>query len=164
LPLPRSVGVETEDDLLCIKLENSHLCADKQRLKAALSSRLPDGCELLDVEIEQTNVSFQPREAAYVFALRPQSSNLRLKNNIKRMLAADRLNIQRRVDAKGNIRTLDVRPFLKSVEFDNENVVVECRITPAGSIRVEEILKLLELSAENLAAPVRRTGVQWKTS
>jgi radical SAM-linked protein len=164
LPLPRSVGVETDDDLLCLRLETSQQSCDTEQLKGGLSNQLPDGCELLDVEPAQTKVSFQPRQAAYIFALRPQCIGEQLKNRIKRVLASESLIIRRRVDAKGNIRTLDVRGFLKSIEFENENIVVECKITPAGSIRVEEILKLLELSVENLAAPVRRTSVQWQSS
>ena len=58
---------------------------------------------------------------------------------------------------------MDVRPFLKSIEFgSNSGIVVECKIGSAGTIRVEEILKLLELDVEKLAMPIRRTSVQWQ--
>ena len=53
-------------------------------------------------------------------------------------------------------------PFLKSIKLDNRNIAVECKISSAGSIRVDEILKLLELDVEKLEAPVRRTNVQWQ--
>ncbi|MHC4488481.1 MAG: hypothetical protein ACYS9C_02770, partial [Planctomycetota bacterium] len=56
---------------------------------------------------------------------------------------------------------VDVRGFLESIELDERGIVVECKISSAGSIRVEEILKLLELDVENLAAPIRRTNVQF---
>jgi hypothetical protein len=39
--------------------------------------------------------------------------------------------------------------------------MVECRISPAGSIRVDEIVGLLELDEGKLAGPIRRTDVQW---
>ena len=51
---------------------------------------------------------------------------------------------------------------MKSIKFDNADVVAECKISPAGSIRVDEILKLLELDYRMLEAPIRRTNVKWQ--
>ena len=59
---------------------------------------------------------------------------------------------------------LDVRPFLESIKFDNKSIVVGCRITPAGSVRIGEILELLEIGVEELAAPVKRTNLQWQAA
>jgi hypothetical protein len=57
---------------------------------------------------------------------------------------------------------LDVRPFLESIELDGNNIIIKCEITSAGSIRVDEILELLEIDIEKLTAPVKRTNVQWQ--
>jgi radical SAM-linked protein len=164
LPLPRTVGVESDDDLLCIKVETSPQLSDIERLKTGLSDQLPDGCQLLRVEMVQAKTSFQPSAAAYVFPVKPQCLDLTLKSRIRRLLENKNLNIERRTDAKGNIRTVDVRPFLKSIELDNKNILVQCKISSAGSIRIEEILKLLELTIENLTAPIRRESVQYQTN
>jgi hypothetical protein len=59
---------------------------------------------------------------------------------------------------------VDVRPFLKSIELDDKNILVQCKISAAGSIRIEEILKLLELTIENLTAPIRRESVHYRTN
>jgi len=96
--------------------------------------------------------------------MQPQCVDERLRSRIKRLLGTDSLSIERRIDARGNIRNVDVRPFLKSIEFDDKNIVVECKISSAGSIRVEEILRLLELDVEHLAGPIRRTNVQWQSN
>jgi len=164
LPLPRSVGVETDDDLLCIRLETSPQCSDTEWLRTTLSRQLPAGCELLSAGAADAKTSFQPCAATYVFAVRPQHLNDRLKGRIKRLLESESLNLQRRIDERGGIRNVDVRPFLKAIEFDDENIAVECKISSAGSIRVEEILKLLELDVGNLATPIRRTSVQWQSN
>jgi len=99
-----------------------------------------------------------------VFAVRREYLNAKLNAAIKRLLASESLNLQRRIDAKSSkFKNVDVRPFLKSIEFDNNRgIVVECKISSAGTIRVEEILKLLELDVEKLAMPIRRTSVQWQ--
>ncbi|MHC4482407.1 MAG: TIGR03936 family radical SAM-associated protein [Planctomycetota bacterium] len=162
LPLPRSVGVETEDDLLCLRVQDSPSSFSTERFKAALSVQLPDGCELLSVGCEQSDAQFQPRLATYLFTLRPEYIDRKLKAAVKRLLASNSLNLDRRIDAKGNIRSVDVRPFLESVQLKGRDIIVDCRISSAGTIRVEEILKLLELDAHKCAAPVRRTSVKWQ--
>jgi hypothetical protein len=142
-------------------------------LKARLSKQLPQGCELLSVTRAEAKTSFYPTAATYVFQLphahhvsqdRPKTAapNELLNDRIKRLLASERLTLGRRVDAKGTIRNVDVRPFLEAIESDDRCVTVRCRIAPAGSIRVDEILKLLQMDADGLAAPVKRTNVRWQ--
>jgi len=60
------------------------------------------------------------------------------------------------------VKNVDVRPFLKSIKLDSKGVTVECKISPVGSIRVDEILKLLGLDVKQLAQPIRRSSVQYR--
>jgi radical SAM-linked protein len=166
LPLPRSVGIETEDDLLCLRLEPRRHTDDTgsdsfvpEQFKTRLSEQLPPGCRILDVSLAGPNASFRPLMATYVLTLRGEHPD---SGSIKRLLAAETLNLQRRLDAKGTTRNVDVRPFLKSIELRDDTIVVECKISPEGSIRPDEILELLQLNMEKLAVPIRRTNVQWQ--
>jgi len=183
LPLPRSVGVESDDELLCLRIDEStsaqahksisDLCTS---MKTKLSEQLPEGCELLSVSVAKANKSIRPCRATYVLAVRPEYVNEKLKAGIEHLLASDSLNVERRIHRNGRRqkaedrgqrtedrrqKTVDVRGFLESIELDERSIVVECKISSAGSIRVEEILKLLGLDAEKLAAPVRRTNVEF---
>jgi len=173
LPLPRSVGIESDDDLLCVQAfrpidsqsETSEFLFDSEQFKARLSSQLPEGCELLTVSVSDAKTSFQPRLATYVLAVRREYFDDELKVRIKRLLGSESLTLERRREpGSPEFKNVDVRGFLKSVQIivNQGCIVVECKISPAGSIRVEEILKLLELDTERLAAPVRRTKVQWE--
>ena len=170
LPLPRSVGVETDDDLLCLRAagcgradKGLKSSIDGEQFKASLCDELPEGIEVLGVRVGQAKTTFEPRLATYLLAVRAKYLNEKLKATIKGLLASESLNLERLIDAKkSRFKNVDVRGFLKSIELDDEGIVVECRISSAGSIRVEEILKLLELDAEKLAAPIRRTRVQWQ--
>ena len=175
LPLPRPVGVESDDDLLCLRVEALAESFDAERFKAGLSEQLPDGCELLSVRVAERKGSLQPEGATYVLPLIEDSrSNSRLRANIDRLLASETVNIQRKMNPKNRtrpnrapgrdagFRNVDVRPFLRSIELRDRDIVVECKIGSAGSIRVDEILKLLELDTDKLAAPIRRTNVQWQ--
>ncbi|UCC23674.1 MAG: DUF2344 domain-containing protein [Planctomycetota bacterium] len=163
LPLPKPVGIEVEDDLLCLKVHRDPRIKDYRSLVAdRLGPQLPEGCELLSVNIVDAKVPFQPRTATYMLTIREECLDERLRTKIAELLASERLVIQRRIDGKGNIRDIDVRPFVKSAELADINIMIECVVTPAGSIRVDEILNLLGLDATELAAPIRRTKVQWQ--
>ena len=165
LPLPRPVGVESDDELLCLRILNdtkdaSDLC---NLIKDELSAQLPEGCELISVNTAQAGRSFQPRSARYVFTVSPEYLNEGLRARIDCLLASESLNIQRRIEKKNSrFKNVDVRKFLKSIKSDDRSIIVEYNISFAGSIRIEEILRLLELDEGKLASPVRRTNVQWQ--
>jgi hypothetical protein len=134
----------------------------ESRIKAELSAQLPDGYELISVNTAQAGTSFQPRSATYVFTVLPEHLNEGLSTRIDRLSASESLNVRRQIKKKAGFKNIDVRKFLKSIKLDNRDIIVECNISSAGSIRTEEILRLLELDEAKLASPIRRTNVQWQ--
>lgn len=161
LPLPRSVGVESEEELLCVRVKGAAAGFDSDGFKGRFSSELPLGCDFISVEILERKVTFQAVQARYVFAAGQPADVSELKKRAERLLGMERIEVDRRIDARGNVRTLDVRGYLKTIEIDDRVISVECEISPAGTIRVDEILRLLELDAEKLASPIRRKNIQW---
>jgi hypothetical protein len=135
-----------------------------------ISAQLPQGFELLSISVVQANASFQPSSATYKLVIQKEYISDELKATIKRLMASENLNIQRRITKKklrtgrreSTVKNITVSDFLESIELESDGIIVKCKITPAGSIRIEEILSLLELDMEKLALPVRRTCVQWK--
>lgn len=167
LPLPRPVGVESDEELLCLRVaaDQDQLRATnyKSQVKIELSEQLPEGCELISVSTAQAGKSLQPRLATYVFEVLLEYLNEGLRTRIEHLLASESLSIQRQTDRKNSkLKNVDVRKFLKSIKLDNRSIIVECNISSAGSIRMEEILRLLELDEAKLASPIRRTNVQWQ--
>jgi radical SAM-linked protein len=169
LPLPRPVGVESDEELLSLRVavdpdelrDTSH----ESRISDKLSAQLPEGCELLSVSVARAGRSFQPSSATYVLAVKAEYLNDKLKATITDLLESENLNIQRRTGAEhSKIKNLDVRVFLKSIKLDDRGIIVECNISSAGSIRVDEILRLLELDEGKLESPVKRTNVQWQVN
>jgi radical SAM-linked protein len=161
LPLPRSVGVESEEELLSVRVKGAAASFDSEGFARRFSSELPLDCEFISVEILERKVTFQAVLARYVFTAGQQEDMSELRGRAERLLAMKRIDVDRRIDAWGNVRTIDVRGYLKTIEIDDRVISVECNISPAGTIRVDEILRLLELDAEKLAAPIRRTNIKW---
>ena len=169
LPLPRTVGIESDDDLLSLRLlhapSESEVSDYQSQIKARLSSQLPEGCELLSVRTIREKTSFEPVAAKYILTVQRKYINEKLKSRIDRLLASESLDMERqRFPKNSKFKNVDVRPFLRSIELDGRSILVDYEITSSGSIRVDEILKLLELDVEMLAKPVRRTGVKWQKS
>ena len=174
LPLPRPVGVESDEELLCLWVEREPLPGaelddetagiDQQsRIMAALARQLPEGCTLLSVSAPETGASFHPRSATYVLPVKQAYFSEALKATAECLLASDHLPLRRPMDDSGvRFKNVDVRGFLKSIKLEDGSIIAECEIRPDGSVRVDELLRLLGLDEAALAAPIRRTNVQWK--
>ncbi len=160
LPLPRSVGIEVDEDLLCLHLETAGEF-DAGLIERQLAEQLPEGCGIVDVSVAENRRSPQARLATYVLALKPNVAGGELKSRVADLLGAESLKVDRKIDARGNSKIVDVREYIKSIEMSQAEVAVECKISSAGSIRVEEIMELLELDEDKLVSPVRRKSIQW---
>lgn len=181
LPLPKSVGIEVDDDLLCLKVKRqpnsrqgqqflpSGLWFGAGQLKAELSGELPAGCQLLDAAATEVKAAPQPLMATYLFkvsqhCLDKKGFRENLNRRIKELMTKKTI-IVKRTRKKARItksKQVDIRTFLKSLKLADDTVIAECRISSAGTVRVDEILHLLGLSGEMLSAPVRRTAVEWQ--
>jgi len=185
LPLPRSVGVDSDDELLLVHLEPPAALLDCSNLKLKLSAQVPQGFEIVTLDVAEGRTSFQPSLVTYIFTLAPAYPGDKLRNRIKRILQSETLplcrsRVRRPIRKSGAdsvysvTRTVDVRRFLQSINVDDSacrnrtarqdigfRVIVVCKVAPAGSIRVDEIMKLLELDYDNLAEPIKRTDVKW---
>jgi radical SAM-linked protein len=173
LPLPRPVGVASDDELLCLRiipeLNEQQAANQEYRIQSHLSAQLPEGCEVLSVKIIEGNTSIQPLSAMYLLVVHEEYLNEELKaipKKIRDLLASDGLIIQRQTDKtkSGKVKNVDVRRFLKSINLNGNSIIVECEVSPDGSIRVDEILKLLDLDIGMLAEPIRRVKVQWQVA
>jgi radical SAM-linked protein len=162
LPLPRSVGVNAEEDLLCARLDDSPSAFDTERFRLDLSAHLPKALQVNSVRAVQDGTSFRPQSATYVFDVRPDCLTPELTAKAENLNNARALVVTRRNEAKGPTRQIDLRPFLDHVELGQNHIAVRCNITDNGSVRVAEILELLGVSVECLDSPVRRTDVKWR--
>ncbi len=171
LPLPRPVGVESNDELLTLRAYKSigaqghegRGTTDEARVKDALSEQLPEGFELISVNFAEVRTPYQPRSVTYIFSVRPEFLDNKLKNRMENLMTSESLIIRRPMnEIRSKFKDIDVRMFLRSLELEEGNIVVECGVSETGSVRVQEVMGLLELDEAMLASPVRRTRVRWR--
>jgi radical SAM-linked protein len=154
---PRSVGVESDDDLLCLRLAEGQMGIDAEALKAVL----PEGIEIISVKTSEAKNIPEPISARYVMKVQEQKIDDVVKKCITDVLASDKFVVNRRTGENSGTKPVDVRPFLESIKAEQDQVAVDCKISPAGTIRVDEILGLLHLKTADLTGPVRRTNVKY---
>jgi radical SAM-linked protein len=154
---PRSVGVESDDDMLCLRLAEGQTGIDAEALKAAL----PEGIKIISVETTQANNIPEPISAKYMLKVQNQKIDDGIRKHITDILAGDKFVVNRRAGEDSRTKPVDVRPFVESIEVEGEQVTVDCKISQAGTIRVNEILDLLHLKTADLTGPVRRVSVRY---
>ena len=174
LPLPRPVAVESDEELLTFRVHTGGDTADSciicNTIKDELSSQLPAGCELISVNIAGQGQSFVPASATYVIPLRRDCLDERLRLAIEHLLASESVVVRRETFKHGSMgkkngagdKIVDVRRFLKSLELNGTDIIAVCEITPSGAINPREIMELLGIDAQKLAAPLKRTNVHWR--
>ena len=166
LVLPRSVGVESDDELLCLWLVEGQTDSTSSPQAGidneALKGELPDGIEIVSVETSQAKNVPEPISARYIMKVQRQRIDDGIRQKISEILASDKFVVNRRTGEDSGTRPVDVRPFLEAIKAEQGQVAVDCKISQAGAIRVDEILGLLHLKTADLTGPVKRTGVQWK--
>lgn len=174
LPLPRAVGVASDDELLVLRLlddrgipngpEGCSCEAYEARMKESLSRAVPEGIDVVSVRLMKSGVSFRCGSAVYEFPVRRDGAPDvvdKLNRKVESVLTSERLMVERRSPKNRNVRHIDVRRFLKSIEREGHCLTVECDVTAFGSVRVDEMMQVLGIEADDLAGPIRRTRVHW---
>ena len=161
LPLPRSVGVESDDELLCAIVSGQ---SSDENLHSLISNQMPEGCNIFKVELLEGKCVFRPDHVVYEFALR-EGVNESMAYNLQAvrcaLAGAGELFVERFGGAVKGVRRIDVSMYIESVECERNVLTVKCAVTPKGSVRVDEILQLLGIEFRDLCAPVKRRRVHW---
>ena len=138
LPFPRSVGVESDNELLVVRLslEQNELIDENciSGVKTSLSAQLPEGCRLLSVKAEHRKTMLQPQMVIYRLKVPKRYLNGKMRARIENLRASESLNLQRKIDSKeAKYKMVNVRPFLKSIWLEDAGsdfacICVECSV------------------------------------
>lgn len=158
LVLPRSVGVESDDELLCLWLEEGFKSFDIESLK----KEAPAGIEIVSVKISRERSIPEPTAVSYLIRVKDKDIERRIKGLIEELAAKDKIMVERRIGDRPETKVVDVRPFVNSIKQEGGDIFVDCAVSPSGTVRVDEILGLLRLGVEDLSKPVLRKCVQWQ--
>ncbi|HEX40644.1 MAG TPA: DUF2344 domain-containing protein [Phycisphaerales bacterium] len=167
LPLPRTVGVQCEGDVLFMWVESGPGGfgrggqVDLRAFGEALGRQLPDGCRITEVRLSDHKSPPRPVGASFVIPLGCSSSPTDRQSAIVDLMDGEDIIVNRRSDRADRSKQTNIRPFLESFEFGPDGVTVRYAITGAGTVRLEEVLELLAMAPETFAGPVIRKDIRW---
>lgn len=167
IPLPRSVGTASDTERLCAEISSVSV-PDAEALGQRFSEQLPEGCKLIGTSVEAGKITYHPTAFRLLFKLiEPVETALlgHIEKSIADLHAGRPVVIDRYVAKKDVIKPLDIAPWLQQVELENQNTItVRCRVSPEGTVRVDELMQWLRLRPEHLAQPVKRIEIDWRTT
>ncbi len=186
LPLPRSVAVASEDEVLVLELDppeppervlrrlEAHAVAG-MKLRDAMEihpSGLPRPTEAtyqLDLEaLEQDGAPREEGRGNATFSdedtgpLEQLTQRTILEDRIREITQAQRIEVQRRTDKRGNRRTVDIRPWIRRIALSHQTLIADVTISPEGSARPVELLTVLGFEPETALPHLQRTRVHWE--
>lgn len=158
IPLPRPVGLATEDQLALIDLlvEES-----AENLRNRLEPVLPPECRLLQLVMPCTRETPHARVATFRVPLRSADMDV-VVDRIRGALLSETLLVDRPAGEKKPAKRIDVRPLLDDlfVERGNE-LMIRLRFLPSGSIKPNDVLRVLGLAADWYDHRITRVAIEW---
>lgn len=166
LPLPKSVGLASEDELFCAQIACKGGDGENTAMFKNIAAQLPEGFSLTELIVHNGRVAYQPLEAEYLVFINDAEELVKVSSQADKLngliLAGEEMAIERTLDEKGSVKTVDVGKFLKSFEQVPEGIRVVSKITDRGTIRPDEILRLLSLEPERIGISMVRKKVNWQ--
>jgi radical SAM-linked protein len=167
LPLPRNVGLASDDELFCVRILAS--CGQesgKFLFADSIAEQLPKGFELISVEIHNQPVTYRSVEVEYLVKVNLSEKTQQFFADIQKIneqiRAGREILIERTVNQEGDVKTIDVGKYLKLFETAEQGVRVLCKVLPTGTIRPDEILKLLGIEPCEISRSIIRKQVNWQ--
>lgn len=167
LPLPRAVGLQSEDDLLAVKVEATEATDDLAALAARMNALLPEGIEIFQITAAEGKPALEPVSAVYRWTRHPDFPVERWRAGWRarrEQLGAGEPIFLHRESPKGGGKTFDLAAYLLDLEGDDDSIQARCAVTGEGTVRIDELMHWLGLEAGDLAEPVRRISVEWNTN
>jgi radical SAM-linked protein len=153
LPLPRSVGMAAQAELLLIELAGPCGIVEAAR---DLQRQLPRGIDINGARYVPAEVSPVPAWAEYRLVLGPQVDQSRLHERLEEFRQSAQWRLQRGARGRHPKRAVDLRRGVAQVEELESELRCTITIDPQATVRIDELLALLELNQPGQVTAVER--------
>lgn len=155
--LPRRVATASDAQLALVGLSEAQ---PTDALRDRLTAQLPSGLTLDRVLCPINAKSLHPLEATYevdLDAVDPAA----LESSMKRLLAQENLTIQRETRPGTPTRTVDIRPFVRSLSLQDATLAMTLHFEQQRTARPIELLAALGLDADAMTHRITLRSVRW---
>ncbi|MBI5367891.1 MAG: DUF2344 domain-containing protein [Planctomycetes bacterium] len=140
-PAALQLGIESEDEVFEIDLA-AWLAPDA--LLSRLVAELPP--ELPARSVDPLRVGVKEEVGVLLYCIEFLTLPPPSPADLEAALARTQIKLER--PSPDGARTIDVRPYIKSLKLENGRLYAEIIVTPSGSARIDEILRALGLPSD----------------
>jgi len=154
LPEPRSVGVSSAAEILEFELAD---WVNPDAVLAGLRRQVPEGVRIDSLDLMRPSDKARPESVVYVACLAQACADL--SDRVASLLARPEAPVVRHRPTGD--KALDARRFIETLDAGPGEVRMVLKTGPHGTVRPDEVLRLLGFTAEAIArSDIRRTEIR----
>lgn len=158
LPLPRSVGMAAQCELLLVDLETP---IELDTLSQIVPPQLPDGMRYIQAASVPMKVSSLPQWARYHFILAESTPTEPIQQIIDAFHQSTTCPVQRSARGRHLERTLELKDHITHMTLQDNIIECQVNINTTATPRIDEILQKLTLTTPRPIAGVERVAVKY---
>ncbi len=158
IALPRPVGVASLDERVLVEFVTA---VPPEEVRFGLSAQMPVGITILSADDVAAGDRMLPCRASYAVAIH-RSTRGEIEPRITAFLSADSREIRRTNHKTQSIKIVDIRPYILSMNVNDNCLNWSQEITMTGTARVSEVLDSLGLSSCDHLHRLRREKVEYR--
>jgi radical SAM-linked protein len=152
--LSLALGIEGCDEVVELELEEVIAI---EEITDRLTRQAPGGLEIVSVQRVDPRTKAQVQRVCYRVGL-PAARRAETAERATRLLGESQCWVER---TRPQPRRLDVRPYLRDLRVDGNELEMDLWVTPTGTARPDDVLGLLGLGdLPGLGAVIRRTVLE----
>ncbi len=152
--LSLGLGIVGHQEIVELELDAE---VDANEIHSRLARHAPDGLEFLSVQRIGPKAGAQVRRVTYRLPVTAER-RVRTAQRIAEIMSAAECLVQR---TKPEPRTIDVRPYLFQLQVKEDALEMRFEVTPNGTARPDEVVRLLELGdCLDAGAVLERTEIE----
>lgn len=152
--LSLGLGIEGCAEVVELELDEE---IPPEEVRARLVRQAPPGLEVLSVRRIDVRATAQVRSAGYRLRV-PEDHQAGLEERIRALKAAEQSWIER---TRPQPRRFDLQPYLRDLRLQGDSLEMDLWVTPTGTARPDEVLRLLGLGdVLDAGAVLQRTKLE----
>ena len=156
LPLPRSVGMASDCELLVFELtERAH----EPDIISTLEAQLPEGIAILSCHPVTKPGTLTPQWAQYRVTLKENVKEPELKSRVEEFMHEAQWSVERPSRGRHPRRRLDIRGPITEMALNSGELLCRLEINPSATPRMDEICKALQVDLVEDIQEIRRLAV-----
>ncbi|MBN1436769.1 MAG: DUF2344 domain-containing protein [Sedimentisphaerales bacterium] len=157
LPLPRSVGMAADNDLLLVILNDN---PSIERILADIQPQCPAGLTVNHAQYIPSKINAAAIWAQYRITLTENADCAKIENALQQFHQADQWPIERAAHGRHKQRTIELKKYVAEIQlrqqYNQNNIWCKINMGEEATPRISEIQQMLDIESPHCVSQVTR--------